>query len=126
MNDRELLEMAAKAAGIAGEWTDCYDGDYYSEYNGMCGLIVDKPNANTVVWNPWIDDGDCARMEAVLNINVKWFDAMKCANAWVEDSCLHPDEATAYENYPDHAGNKQAARRMASLRVAAEIGKAMK
>lgn len=106
---KELLELAAKAAGL--------ELDKFS--------YVEKPNtpayftAKNYVgrWNPATDDGDGARMEASLMIDVIW--AYGCVAARVSGM---PDSVEAYKEYP----NKQAARRMASLRLAAEVGRRMK
>lgn len=117
MDNRELLEMAAKAAGIAGKWTDHYCGDYYSEYNGIRGIIVRNEVGNDSVWNPLEDDGDCARMEAKLKLNVEWCGSHVMATA-SEGSERCSEHFIGYED-------DQAARRMASLRVAAEIGRKM-
>ena len=51
MTDRELLEMAAKAAGIA-------DGDVFYDMD------------NDKEWNPLTDDGDALRLACRLHINV--------------------------------------------------------
>jgi predicted signal transduction protein with EAL and GGDEF domain len=56
MTDRELLELAAKAAGIRGFWVDS-------------GLNVGS-NANPVVWNPLEDDGDALRLAVKLGLDV--------------------------------------------------------
>lgn len=60
MTDRELLEAAAKAAGIElGVWTA------YGHYVG--GL-------EGHVWNPLKDDGDALRLAVKLQLNELWFD----------------------------------------------------
>ena len=90
--ERELLELAAKACGA----------DFRSYLD--CGL-----------WNALMDDGDCARMEATLGIELTWFfdrvDALAC------------DVAPVVEYFKDYAGDKSAARRAASVAVASEIGR---
>ena len=52
MTDRELLEMAAKAAGVVG-YFDSSDQDDRDEY-----------------WSPLTDDGDALRLACRLHINV--------------------------------------------------------
>ena len=59
MTDRELLELAAKAAGIS-VWTDI-DGNHYSA-NGI--------GAAEQQWNPLTDDGDALRLAVKLSMNV--------------------------------------------------------
>lgn len=56
MTDRELLEAAAKAAGIKVAWRDavgclCYSGSPYH-----------------VAWNPLTDDGDALRLAVQLGL----------------------------------------------------------
>lgn len=107
MNDRELLELAAKAVGPEIEW----DGDGWVITSKFKGHLT-----NYEAWNPRTDDGDGARMEAILGIHTTWHsDGVVCGKKW----------AGSTEIFDDHGGDKQSARRLASLRVAAEIGKAM-
>ncbi len=56
MNDREMLELAAKAAGIAGFWVDA-------------GINIGS-NAEPVIWNPLTDDGDTFRLAVKLGLSV--------------------------------------------------------
>ena len=61
MSDLELLEMAAKAAGI--EHVD-YDG---VDYDGKYGLvIVGEHGQHLHGWNPLTDDGDALRLAVHL------------------------------------------------------------
>ena len=64
------------------------------------------------------DDGDCARMEAQLGIDVIWYDK----KVW----CCVGEEVHAAEYYEHHNEDKNAARRAASCRVAEEIGRRMR
>lgn len=62
MSDRELLEAAAKAAGIKVAWRDavgclCYAGSPYH-----------------VAWNPLTDDGDALRLAVALNMGISIHD----------------------------------------------------
>lgn len=55
--DRELLELAAKAAGIELKWM----------------TIVNGPQAGEVFcsnWHPWADDGDALRLACDLGLRV--------------------------------------------------------
>ena len=61
MTDRELLERAARAAGMAGEYCDCSDHE-----NGIL-----TPNDIGVVWNPLTDDGDAFRLAVELVIDIR-------------------------------------------------------
>ena len=62
LQDRELLELAARAAGITGEWCDCADC-----IAGILTLGVDGG-----VWNPLTDDGDALRLAVRLRINLEF------------------------------------------------------
>ena len=55
MSDRELLELAAKAAGIDVRW-----------YQGDCLRVADKCNGFAGKWNPLTDDGDALRLAVKL------------------------------------------------------------
>lgn len=62
MNDRELLEMAAKAAGISGPDGIRGDGTWWW-YNSCM-------DAEGRAWNPLIDDGDAFRLSIKLQISI--------------------------------------------------------
>ena len=105
--DRELLALAAKAVGFQNYTVS---GNFLFVETGSCR------GASGYYWNPGGDDGDCARMEAALGIIVSWrSDGVLCRKQWI----------AMIELFDNHAGDKQAARRMASLRIAAEIGKTL-
>jgi hypothetical protein len=104
MTDKELLELAAKAAGITEPWST----------NTLAAFQYDAKH-----WNPLTDDGDCARLEAKLKINVLW-------DVYGESGSQSRDAVNAggvVEPYYKHDGDKDKARRYASTRAAAEIGK---
>lgn len=63
MNDKELLEMAAKAAGY--ELADKVDSQIPS--GGV--WIIDK-NGKDAVWSPLLDDGDALRLAVKLFFRV--------------------------------------------------------
>ena len=58
MDDRELLKMAALAAGVAGEWCECGDHDP--------GILT--PNDAGHVWNPLASDGDALRLAVKIGM----------------------------------------------------------
>jgi len=102
MTDRELLELAAKTAGIHGCWVA--DG------------INTGSNPSPVIWNPLDDDGDALRLAVKLEINPKWLEGK--ALAWaVGKSAICRAEALGKDPY--------AATRRAIVRAAAEIGRQM-
>ena len=63
MNDRELLEMAAKAAGLpmCEEWDCAADGD---------GILIGAGNGDLKPWNPLTDDGDALRLAHALGMQL--------------------------------------------------------
>ena len=99
--DRELLELAAKAAELHGFWVDA-------------GLNVGS-DAAPKIWNPLTDDGDALRLAVKLQIDVTqdgdhvvaWFDGGYIGTGHIP-----------YEGDPCEAT------RRAIVRAAAEIGKA--
>ena len=101
MTDRELLELAAKAAGLD-----------VGRYDGAAGL--NQPYTN-FWWNPLNDDGDALRLAVRLQMDVfvraKFSEAV--APMGTPQSVLHG------------FSGREAATRSAIVRVAAEIGKAM-
>lgn len=60
MTDRELLELAARAAGIAVEWKD------WGRFDWRDGL----PTVLDAVWNPLTDDGDALRLAVKLRLSI--------------------------------------------------------
>ena len=65
-------------------------------------------------FSPLTDDGDCARMEAQLSVCVEW------SEAWVISWHGNVQQTVLFST---HNGDKNAARRAASVAVAAEIGR---
>lgn len=62
MDDRTLLERAAKAAGIEIEFKPCSKVPYY------------RGNERTqIYWNPLTDDGDAFRLAAKLYLHINHF-----------------------------------------------------
>ena len=102
MTDRELLELAAKAAGMTLLGSADEKGVYPS---GMCGA-----------WNPLTDDGDALRLAVKLGmlLKVQEYGAsvrVGVSRWWGMEAHLH--------------GGIEAATRRAITRAAAEIGRAM-
>lgn len=68
MTDRELLELAAKAAGLTGE---CHllTGDC-SDPAEPGGFRYEHPDGGHDWWNPLMDDGDALRLAVRLEFEV--------------------------------------------------------
>ena len=58
MSDRDLLERAAKAAGI-----ELWHEDVFTN-----GITRKVSQSGILCWNPLIDDGDALRLAVKLNI----------------------------------------------------------
>lgn len=105
MTDHELLEMAAKAAGIA-------DGDVFYDMD------------NDKEWNPLTDDGDALRLAVKLYIGVR---------PHGPDHWQQPNVAVALWDFGDksgrvtveHGDDPQRATRRAITSAAAAIWEAM-
>lgn len=100
MSDRELLELAAKAAGYTLGSTTLDDG----------------------YWDPLIDDGDALRLAVRLKFHVGINPGNK-----VFCTPTYSDKPTVFESCErDGAQDPLAATRRAIVRAAAEIGRSMK
>lgn len=105
MTDRELLELAAKAAGIVADYFE-EDGD---DSEGMWG-------GGYEAWNPLINDGDALRLAVKLGIDLVRLNLP----TGVGISAYDGKAPSAFEKYTD---DHYAATRRAIVRTAAEIGK---
>lgn len=113
MSDRELLELAARAAGIDIVWVPNYE----------LGPWLTSSLTNTVPtpWTPLRDPGDALRLAVALHIELK-FQAPDYRPYWTVLASERGDWAIASETGPDTL----AATCRAITRAAAEIGKGMK
>lgn len=64
--DKELLELAAKAAGIAGEYRSYYVEAYNKDFFG----IAVKGASSCSFWNSLTDSGDAFRLAVKLDMQV--------------------------------------------------------
>lgn len=99
MDDRTLIERAAKAAGMI-------PAEFAGNASYMAG-VLDR-------WNPLTDDGDIARLEAACRIDIAW----RPLGVFASSRSLELD---IFERYAAHNGDKQKARRYASTRAAASL-----
>lgn len=96
MTDRELLELAAKAAGIELRWDSAYgENPLYQKWK-----YIDN---DWTEWNPLEDDGDALRLAVKINWVPSRVEVLKLSIS----ECPY------------------AATRRAIVRAAAEIGKEM-
>ena len=117
MTDREMLELAAKAAGYEFSWCDKYD----------CAAIWLDEDKKKTFWQPHIDDGDAMRLRGKIG-------------AWITDEGdavrveinRYPQSSVAIEVYErdlsgGFASNQSVCRatRRAIVRAAAQTGAQM-
>ncbi len=109
MTDRELLEAAAKAAGLCLEWDghpDKWQPMYYDgkTYHG---------------WNPLTDDGDALRLAVKLRMGI----SLPVHKTIKADVVVFTDSSV---NVREEGNDPYAATRRAIVRAAACIGESMK
>jgi hypothetical protein len=114
--DRELLELAAKAAGIGRlTWCKVYNvGGNEVDCSDMAYVESDSPDEATAYWDPLNDDGDALRL------------AVKLQMSFARDgrvSMAIGDGQMFEEQMQDFGGDPYAATRRAIVRAAAEIGR---
>ena len=112
MTDRELLELAAKAAGIdVGHSTRFPDNTLFLNEQGLL-----------INWNPLTDDGDALRLAVKLGLDV-------CIDTPHEDEPrthvigFIRDGSTERVTVIEYHGDPYAVTRRAIVGAAAEIGK---
>lgn len=104
MTDKELLELAAKAAGL-------------QEYGFMGGSFVHVADNTFEEWNPLTDDGDALRLAVKLGIVIEIGYAHRGFIAVRTNTDNWKECREAYGNCP------YAATRRAIVKAAAEIGR---
>lgn len=110
MTDRELLELAKKAAGVFGD---------YVENRAIQGAIRTGiwDGLNEYCWNPLTNDADALRLMARLNINVHYRENLNGAFVIAD---RHDIQVCAESLDGPHEDD---ATRRVIVRAAAEIGK---
>jgi hypothetical protein len=112
--DRELLELAAKAAGLQVVWHEpdddsepwCFIPDCHPPHNRR-----QRDKWSGTVWNPLADDGDALRLAVKLNM--------------MEEGSK-PFVELMWRLATENGADDYAATRRAIVRAAAEIGRSMK
>jgi hypothetical protein len=78
--DRELLERAAKAAGIDACWINPDDAEFDSANEGMW-LNGERSPDNSKFWNPLTDDGDRYRLARTCDMQINFvLGTARCGN----------------------------------------------
>lgn len=106
-SDRELLELAAKAAEIKGVWNE----------RGQCLVACEGRGCSYDWWRPLEDDGDALRLAVKLNMKI--------------DISDHDERTRIRDEYGDvvlvcvHNECAMKATRRAIVRAAAAIGETL-
>jgi hypothetical protein len=109
MTDRELLELAAKAAGIdlsAAFWGGGRDGFYW---------VIEARFGRIKYWNPLTDDADALRLAVKLQFEI---------DLGFESIAIR--HSVGIKILEDFNGDPEAATRRAIVRAAAEVERNMK
>ena len=109
MNDKELLELAAKAAGIEGMWDN----------KSKCFVPADGP----IIWNPLTDDGDALRLALRLEMTLRPYTSLSRAK-YCEVELEHEGRQLLLTEKV--STTLEEATRRAIVRAAASIGEQMK
>ena len=118
MTNREMLELAAKAAG------------YY--FHGLrvgldyenCFVSTTNDPDDWFIWAPHADDGDALRLKVSLHLIVGSYSTYSSVGGtYTTGNYTVPDEITVWHH--ETAGDACAAERLAITRAAAEIGRQM-
>ena len=112
MTNRELLESAAKAAGVfCRGW--CLPG---ARLDGWHGMYTGDPDEGSYVrWNPLTNDGDALRLAVKKRQHIVFTD--KTVQVWESEDA--PRALAVEWLHPD----LYAATRRAIVRAAAEVGR---
>lgn len=114
MTDKELLELAVKAAG-----------EYHGVWSNKANAFIKPYGEDFIEWNPLTDDGDALRLAVKLRIEIG-FDP----KAVQTTSITHAHEVDGQTICPwawaELTPDPYAATRRAIVRAAALIGKEMK
>ena len=119
MTDRELLEAAAKAAGLTIDKSQFNGGGFGNTGFDLLGnAMLDCHNGTT--WNPLTDDGDALRLAVKLKFVIDSGGITpRAAKTYVGGS-------EGYLSHELHGADPCAATRRAIVRAAAAIGAEVK
>lgn len=110
--DRELLELAAKAAG-------------YEVLDGFVGFTVRKKEVDLwpYAWNPLVDDGDALRLAAKLRMDIEHGSPLDNSRYVLVSRCgieMVRNAIRVIEEFEDESGRGDATR-IAIVRAAAAM-----
>lgn len=107
MNDRKLLEMAAKAAGMSPASFDGHNVGWYDPQRGTTGA-----------WNPLTDDGDALRLAVRLNFEIE-------RSKLADRAYVGPVGEAPWVEYVNDEQDIYECTRRAIVRAAADIGRSL-
>lgn len=115
MDDKELLELAALPAGAKR----APKGVSYSRFGSATPIVTSVWKLNNEMWVPLEDDGDALRLAVNLDMQI----TVNRVDGFVEVIAGYHGQHRIRESL---AGCLYTATRRATVRAAAEIGRAMK
>ncbi len=110
MTDKELLELAAKAAGVKVPTKKDYPYAYIDERGIHKDISCGGDGTRMSLWNPLVNDGDALRLAVKLKIG-----SIEALRLWAAVDCEAANSAYEIDPY--------AATRRAIVRAAAELGR---
>lgn len=114
MSERELLEKAAKAAGLV-------EHAYYADDHGKWECMAFDPGGSkSEYWNPLTDDGDALRLLIKLPFRELYVSEIGATVSWQKDDGPHRWKCDEYAS--ENGDSLSAATRRAIVRAAASIG----
>ena len=125
MADREMLESAAKAAGMyvlaeGVTWPDEKVGWFFNQVGSNPPALYDRSTLTRTIWAPLTDDGDALRLAVKLELlpDLWWDDALVSVEYRIHGQL-------AGQVTEPRGKDVYAATRRAIVRAAAEIGRQM-
>ena len=113
MDDMQLLELAAKAAGIKAQ---------YSE--NMGDFSIGEPYSHGERrWNPLTDDGDALWLAVRLHITPNAGETKCSATWWIRPDLIEQDSVVEPTNTDAYAATRRAIVRAAAAIASREAGK---
>jgi len=112
MDDRALLEAAAKAAG--------YEAIRQTKFSADCWMALTE--GDWTPWNPLTEDGDALRLAVKLRMRV-WFESEQNAE-WVVANASGYGADERIKSFDGSPGSAEFATRRAIVMAAASIGAA--
>lgn len=112
-DDKELLKLAAKAAGLNVKAEQVDADDLFTWL-----IVGEKHTKQRTPWNPLTDDGDALRLAVKLQMDIQQDEHQVYVWFWID----HSDDDCITE---DPGDDRFAATRRAIVHAAVEIGRAM-